>query len=531
MTEHTTQPSPIKTGTMQDDADHSSVARGTGLAFLGRMGALVEAVSFVAFAKLYGPVNFGFFVLLWSYVHVASIVSDFGMTSALQRFAPLQTSRDGTHKVLRNAIMVSLPISLAFAALLFVLAPMAADVLQTDEMPTPTLTAIIRIYVWAIPLWTFIDVATAAIRAQRVFGPEIKVRVFYEQILRLVAGILFFYIGWTTFGLFAAHLASFAITVLLSIRLLRRHYRLSRIIWPAHKRDHIRIPTMVRFGSSMILPNVSKKLHAYLPIYILKFAIPGATGISIVAVYAMARKIVSVLQVIRDSFEYVLAPVASAKKGAASYESLGDIYAFATRFICASFIPAATIILVFGSDLLATAGPEFVAGFTALAILVAGRLVEASTGPSSAIISMIGRYRLPLFNALAGISATGLLLLFLAPPFGIEGAAVAAAVGINVTSIAALTQVHIYHDLRAFNRRLLRPVLISLMLSILMAGMILLAAKIHIIVKIVAGVLGLATALLLLLRYGFDERDLAALLPNGKPELLARLTNRQKKPT
>lgn len=505
-----------KSGSHAGDADHSLVARGSILAFVGRMGALIEAVSFVVFANLYGEVYFGLFILLWSYVHVASIISDFGMTSALQRFIPLQKTEDGAHVVLRNAIAVSLPVSLVFATLMFAAAPLAAEALQTDDLPAATLTGIIRLYVWAIPLWTFVDVTTAAIRARRVFGPEIRVRIFYEQMLRFIAGVGFFYLGWETYGMFAAHVASFAATALLSIRLVSRYYQLGKVIRPPRGPDQIRVGAMARFGFLMILPNVSKKLHAYLPVYFLNFLIPGTAGVTIVGIYAMARKIVSVLQVIRDSFEYVLAPVASAKKSAAAYQSLSDIYAFSTRFICASFIPAATLVIVFSDNLLALAGPQYLAGSGALVVLVMGRLVEAATGPSSAIISMIGRYRLPLINAAGGIAVTIFLLWLLIAPLGLVGAATAAAVGLNVTSIAALAQVHLYHGLRAFNRRLTRPVLISALVSAAMAGLIILAAGLGIWVKVAAGFATLGATFWSVLRYGFDKADLAAIFPKGK---------------
>src|SRR3546814_16060290 len=66
----------------------------------------------------------------------------------------------------------------------------------------------IRLFVWALPLWTFIEVATSAARARRAFGPEIRLRIFWEQMARILFALGFFAVGFSSLGLMIAHLAS-----------------------------------------------------------------------------------------------------------------------------------------------------------------------------------------------------------------------------------------------------------------------------------------------------------------------------------
>ena len=88
--------------------DIRQVAGGAGLAFLGRLGALIEAVSVVVFTWAYGAETFGLFAVLWSYVKVTTALSDAAMTNAVRAEEltvvanELSTSTDGvSHQIAR----------------------------------------------------------------------------------------------------------------------------------------------------------------------------------------------------------------------------------------------------------------------------------------------------------------------------------------------------------------------------------------------------------------------------------------------
>src|SRR5690606_291767 len=116
--------------------------------------------------------------------------------------------------------------------------------------------------------------------------------------------------------------------------------------------------------------------------------IPGAQGASAVAIYTVARKITSALQGIRMSFEYVIAPIAASRNPLSERDALQDLYAFTTRLVCAIFIPAAALMVALRHDIIAVVGHEFAAAGALVAVLTAGRMAEAFTGPSASLIEM-----------------------------------------------------------------------------------------------------------------------------------------------
>ena len=505
-------------------AENPVLARGVRLALLGRMGAPIEIVSVFLFAQMYGSETFGLFFVLWSIAQPLAILSDFGMTMALQRFVPQETDDVRAGRILKYAINISLSISCAVALILVLLAPELAKLINANERDSQHLVQIIRIYAWAIPLWCLIDVATAAIRARQVFGPEVRVRVFYEQGFRLVFGSLFFLLGYYSFGLFVSHLIGLAATAILAFRLIHKYYGLGHLVARTGY-DKAVIREMVLFSSSMIVPNLAKKWHSVLPVLFLNFLLPGAKGAEAAGIYGVARKIVSTLNVFRESFEYVLAPMTSAKALVENKAQLREMYAFATRISIAAFIPTATYVVFMRDEFLRLSGSEFLQGSMAIAVLALGRFIEVASGPSSSIIAMIGRYRMPLLNAAGGIVVTAAIAVWLIPSLGITGGAIAAAAGINVNSLAAHMEVRLFYGLQPYDRSLLRPTLmavfISAPLAVIAVSTIPLPRTFHLIIVTSA----LLVALIAVIRFGYSQEDARSIIPGRLAKRLPFLTS------
>jgi O-antigen/teichoic acid export membrane protein len=489
----------------QTPNDNDQVARGAGFAFLGRLGALIEPIGVILFAKLYGAPTLGLFLLLWGYVQLVAVGSDFAMTTALQRFVPSTEDEDRIHGTLKLSLIVSTVLSILFAVGLSWGSDFFLPYISADPAAVGNMSTIIDIYVWAIPLWCFIDVSTAAVRARRVFGPEIKIRIFYEQGLRLVAGVAFFLIGFKIYGLFLAHLAALLLAGVISVRLLGRHYSYARMLrTPITMADFIEA---MRFSTPMAASNLMKRLHINLPLFVLNLMLPGAAGATAVAVYAVARKVVSVLHVIRQSFEYVIAPIAAATQARADHHALHQMYAYSTRMMCCLFLPAAAGVVLVRHEIVGIIGPEFQAAAIMIVILAVGRAVETLTGPAAVLTEMLARYRLPLLNGLAGLAASAVLLFWLTPIMGPPAAAIATAVGVNVTAWASLVEIWYIYRQTPYDRHMIRPILVALAGAGLIALIEVFISPFGGLARFTGAVIGLIAAFILLLRYGFNDRD------------------------
>lgn len=437
----------------------AEVARGAGLAGLARLGAAVEALAQPLYTWLFGLATYGIYVVLWGAISLAASVVGLAMTGALQRIVPTAADETEAHGAIKFALIVTLVPAVAVAAAVSLHAEAVASIFAAAPEDRAQLPGAIRLFVWGLPLWTLVEVATAAARARRAFGPEIRLRIFWEQIARLGFALGFFAIGLRSTALMAAHLASLVLVAGLCVPLLGRYYDLKLLarapIPGALRRD------LLVTGFALLPATWARRLLIDAPPLLLNLMLPGASGATAAALFEIGRKISTIPLIVRQAFLYVMRPL-SAAQAHADRAMLSPLYLFATRVSAALVIPLAGLLVFGGTDILSLYRPEAEAALPILIILVAGRALEALVGPATPIVEMTGHRALPVINSIAGVALWVLLAWLLVPRMGALGMAVAVAAGAIVISAAAVLELRITERLSPFDARLLACIAIAL---------------------------------------------------------------------
>lgn len=427
------------------------VARGAGLAGLARAGSLIEALAQPLFIWLFGLATYGIYVVLWGAINLVSNIVDLSMTTALNRVVPAADSEERAHGAVKFALLVSVLPATLLAGLAALNAETLAGFLSAAPEDRATLPAAIAIFVWALPLWTFIEVATSAARSRRAFGPEIRLRVFWEQIARILFALAFFLAGFHSLGLMIAHLCSLALTAALCVPLLGRYFDLKLLVRapiPARLARHLLVS-----GLALLPSGLSRRLLIDAPPVVLNLMIPGTRGALAAGLFEIARKISTVTFFVRQAFQYVLGPL-SAAQAKVDRGEIGPLYRFASRVSTALVVPLGGLLAFAGADILSIYRPEAMAALPLLYVLVAARAIEAIVGPATAIVEMTSHRGLPLLNSLIGAAIWAGLTLLLVPRHGAMGMAVASAVAIVAVAYAATVELKLSDGLSPFDRKL-----------------------------------------------------------------------------
>jgi O-antigen/teichoic acid export membrane protein len=425
------------------------VAKSAGLAFIARLGAVIELVSQPAYTWLFSVPTYGVYTVLLAAVYFGQTLFDMGMGSALQRFVPAAKNEREAHAAVKIALLLSLVVSSLAALALCLSAPWIAQFVNASERDAPHLTMMIMLFAWALPLWTFLETAAAALRARRTFGAEIRLRIVYEQFLRLGLVLIVYLLGFRIFGLIVAHLLSLIIVTVLMIRLLGTRMDL-KLLWSVPL-DRTLAREMVGYGIALLPANVIRRVFVDLPPIILNVLLPGAAGATAAALYAIGRKIASVIQLFKVSFGYVMGPLASAQAAAIDTNAINPLYGFSVRLSAVLALPTVGFCLAMGDDLLMLFAPEARAAYWTMAALVIGRGIESLSGPAHAIQEVIGHRALPLINSLAGLLLLGPLVFWMTPQWGGLGMAIAVTIATNFVAYANLIQLHFTHNLNPFH--------------------------------------------------------------------------------
>lgn len=455
-------------GTDEPAITRGEVARGAALAGLSRLGALIEAIAQPLFIWLFGLATYGVYVVLWSAVSLASNIVSLAMSNALQRVVPTQ-DEDAAHGAVKLALLVAVVPAALVSLVVMLNASAVAGLISAAPEDAARLPQAIALFVWTLPLWTFVEVATGAARARRAFGPEIRLRIFWEQIARIGFALGFFLLGFQHLGLMLAHLCSLALTAFLSVALLGRYYSLGRLLRAPIDRALVR--NLLGSGLSLLPGDISRRMLIDAPTLALNVMLPGAAGAAAAGLFEIARKLSTVPHIVRQAFQYVLAPLSSAQAHV-DRAQVAPLYQFASRVSTALVVPLAGLLIFAGVDVLSVYRPEAAAALPLLYVLVAARGIEAIVGPAVTIIDMIGHRVLPLVNSLLAILLWTALAIWLVPWLGPLGMAIAVGAAVVLSSYAATLELRISDGLNPFDRKLFQGLAVALLGVLAMAGVV-----------------------------------------------------------
>ena len=442
------------------------VARGAGLAGLSRAGALIEALAQPLYTRFFGIETYGLYVALWGAVSLVVNFVHLSMPVALQRLVPTQDEDAALGVVKLSLIIAIVPASL-IALLVTLNAGWVASLFSAAPDDAQRLPTAIALFAWALPLWAFIETATGAARARRAFGPEIRLRIFWEQIARILFATGFFLAGATNNGLIIAHLCSLTVTAGLCVPLLGRYYDLGRLLRAPLPKGLVR--ELVVTGFALLPTNLSRRALIDAPPLVLNLLLPGSKGAAAAGLFEIARKISTVPLIVRQAFQYVLAPLSSAQAHA-DRSQVAPLYHFASRVSTALVVPLSGLLIFAAVDILSLYQPRAAAALPLLYILVTARAIEAIVGPASTIVEMIGHRALPVLNSFIAIGVWIGLAWWLAPYGGAHGMAWAIAIATVVSTYAATLELQISDGLQPFDRKLFQGLGLALTGVALMAG-------------------------------------------------------------
>jgi len=488
------------------------VAKGAGTALLGRAGAVIEIVSQPLYVWLFGLPTYGLYMVLWAAVSLVENIADLGMTSALQRVVPQARDDAERARYLRQAMLMGVIPCLLIAIAASFGAHWIAEHVNVAAKDVDDLATGIAIFAWALPLWAYVEIATSALRARKAFGPEIRLKIFWEQVMRMIAAVALATLGAGTLGLLIAHLCSLALTCIFSTRLLARYYRLDLAL----ARDPGGSVRDTLYAGLSVLPsNIVGRIFADAPPLVLNALIPGAAGASAAGLFAIARKIASGVQLIRQAFSYVMAPLAS-EAIRHDKRHVAEIYGFATRLTILVATPVVCTIAGGGRALLALFGSAAQVAYFALVLLTFTRLIEAVAGQASTIQSVISHYHRPLIGSVIGLSISLLLAKALLPQWGIDGMAIAVSAGISAAVLTPMVQLWMHERLHPFAPPFGRAALVAALVgaAIFLASQAL--SPLHHLIRIGLGAALLIGGIWVSGRFGLTQSDKLALGKTGR---------------
>ena len=423
------------------------IARGGGLNLLGQVCGQVAALgATMLLAWRLGTDDVGRYAQAFAFLSLLGLLSLSGFRSGLTRFVAVHLA-EGDPLALRATVRLGIGLTTAVAVVLALGLHLAAPWLARAVFHDAGLLPPLRAVALALPAATFTDSALAATQGFRTMRPFALIGLVFEP-LALVAGSAALLaadagLEGVMTALVAANLAAAALAAVALWRLLRM------VPAPAqphagpcagpHLGAHAGAGLRELFGFSLVSWGAS--LASAGLIWADTILLGAMRSSAEVGVYNVATRLVTLATFVMPAINSALGPRIANLYHRGRHDSLHSAYTVATSWIVRLSLPAFIALLAFPGELLRLFGGGFGAGAAVTAILAAGKLVDAATGPCGLMLNMSGRPLWSMIDNLAVLVLNVALNLWLIPSHGIAGAAIAWSVSLGAVNLARVVQV------------------------------------------------------------------------------------------
>ncbi len=434
------------------------IARGAGVGLGGN--AVNTAVSYlfgILVARQIGADQYGLYTLAVTAVTLVSRFTITGLDRGLLRFASISRSQGQgqlLHRLIAIALGIGAVVGLAGGAAMWFYPGAIVELFNWSEQQE--VIPLLRAFGLAVAPLTVIAIAIAGTQAFRTMRYRALVVNIIQPLIRLpLALALIPLIGPAAAAPVIAFVITQIIGVVLSLffllRLARRVPR--QQAHPDAVESHSLTRQLIRFSLPLSLSNVLEYLNGRTEIIVIGiFLAAGAAG-----VFNAASRMAGLGLIVLTAFNAIFSPVISDLHHKQELGRLSTLYKLATRWVMLAAMPLVVVQIVFAEQLMRMFGPEFAAGALALQALTLGQMFNFGVGAAGVMLIMIGRSTLVAVNSVLAIGLSFALDFWLTPRFGLNGAALAAALSLAALNLLRLGEVWALLRLHPFSPAYLKP--------------------------------------------------------------------------
>jgi len=484
-------------GAPDDEDPIWTVAEGAGFVFGGRIVKLsLTFVIQIVMARLLGATSYGGVVLATTVVGIAGTVGGLGIGGGLTRKLPLY--EDDTARA-RGVVRASFTIGLLGRSVAALILIVAAPFVATRLFDDPNVAVLIQIAAVGLPLGTIAGLSLGTTRSLRDARPNVLVNHIVNPVAKstFVAALLLAGLG--AVGAIAGRVLAQAIGTVVAVYLAYRFLPFS--IRGAAERMHrelleFSLPLMLSSGMVLVIGQTDTFLLGI-------FLASGDVG-----VYNAAFNLQEIGFFFLYPVSFLLPPVLTRLQTEDESEDIRRTYQIATKWMGLSTVPLFLLVFLFPAVVINVSfGQEFVAGETALRVLMLAPLVSVLLGANGRALVALGHNKVNMYvnTATAGLNVA--LNLALIPAFGILGAAIASAGSFVFRDVVYTVILHRRHGVVPFSEALVKPVAGVAVLVPVGYYLFVRLFPVHFLTVTAVGLLFLIVYAVLLLRLGAVEDE------------------------
>ncbi len=431
------------------------IAKGAGIVLIGTIiGRAFGYGSRLIIARL-GASDYGLVALGFAVMSIVATLSMVGLQSGIVRYVSFYKGKEDKGRIkgtIISALKITMPLSLFFAIVLF----WYADWISIHVFHDANLIPILRIFAIGVPFFVLAQNLLSA----TVGFQDMRYRVYTENIfqepLKLAAIVVLLLLGLGAAGAAWGWVLAIIVTTFIAF------YFLEKRVFPVFKtrvKAVLMDKELFSFSFPLLFAGIAGIVMGWTDTLMLGYFASSTD----VGIYNAALPTAQLIRAIPGAFATIFFPVISELYARAKIDDLRSAYSAVTKWMFALIFPVFLLVVLFPERVISILfGAEYIAGATALSILMCGFMVYAVMGPAGAILRSYGRTKTVMVtNYIGAISNFGLNFLLI-PIYGINGAAIAT--GLSLALLYSLNFMFAYRvaKIQPFRLSYLKIILASL---------------------------------------------------------------------
>ena len=438
-----------RSGTDGRTNDYLSILSGTSQNVIGIViAAIATFAAQVLMSNTLGREGFGVVTVVTMAAFVLSFLTRAGTDMAVLRDVAMEVGQERWHKI-RVPVARSAQIALTVSSLVALIGIVGADQIRSLFDLAPNRSEwVVEAAAIGLPFLAIANVWLSASRGLKIM----RYTLYVFWIGQPIVWILLMLIGWqfstSEWMSVLCYSLSWMWAAAVAYLFLRRESR----DWPAEPLEAGDLTRLFRYAG----PRAPAALFSQLLFWTDLFVLTNYVSDAEVGVYSAALRAGQILVLFLTSVSLMFSPFVADLHNRGETERLDRLFKALTRWTLAATLPAFLLLAVAPASVLRIFGSDFEGGETALLILLAGQFVNVATGSVGFVLIMVGRTGWDLVVYGGSLVLNLSLAFWLAPRYGMEGAAIANSVTFALSKWARLALVKRFVRIQPYDLNYLR---------------------------------------------------------------------------
>lgn len=440
--------------------DKKELQRGALINFLGYGLKLANPLLLIVVAREYGADVLGDFLAIQALILVLTRALCFGLDKAVLWWVARETESNlklgdqADENSIWSPVWSVFHLLAVFSTLISVGLFFGAESYLQWQQQSSGLTVVFQIMILGLIPAILTDILLHSLMGKKMMAPQVFIKETLVPVSMVGFAILFFFTKADNNGLAWGFLVAQWLGLIVSIYFFLKYWGFKFDLL----RKNIHMPkALFQYALPLWISEVGNSFVQRMDIFALTYFVksgvvgmPGAVGI-----YGIVAQFANAVRSIRRSFDPIVLAIVSGVSATKDKVRLAEGLNHAAFLVSATQLPIFAFFFCFGDWLLQIYGSEFVAGTHSIWILSFFWIINGTLGLCGVVVLGYGYSYFSLINVVLAIGIKSILLYFLIPIWGIEGAAFSVGAAYTIQGLAQFIQMRMvsggYHfNLKSF---------------------------------------------------------------------------------